>query len=140
MNIAGHLNRMLPTPRAPMAIESAGMKSATKQAAAELDLTAARDTFESSHTQAATQATPATQESDSELRKAFQDFVGQTLFGSMLESMRKTVGKPAYLHGGRTEEVFQKQLDQTIVEELSDSTAKSLSDPMFELFHQQRRS
>jgi len=54
--------------------------------------------------------------------------------------MRKTVGKPAYLHGGRTEEVFQKQLDQTIVEELSDSTAKSLSDPMFELFHQQRRS
>jgi len=69
-----------------------------------------------------------------ELRKAFQDFVGQTFFGQMLDAMRKTVGKPAYLHGGRTEEVFQNQLDQVLAEKLSDASAESFSGPMYELF------
>ncbi len=79
-------------------------------------------------------------EGGEELRETFQDFVGQTLFGSMLASMRKTVGKPAYLHGGRTEEVFQKQLDRYIVEDLTESSAETISDPMFELFSLQRRA
>lgn len=74
------------------------------------------------------------------LREAFQDFVGQTLFGSMLSSMRKSVGKPAYFHGGRAEEVFQSQMDQHIVEDLSDASASTISDPMFDLFNLQRRS
>ena len=78
------------------------------------------------------------QEGD-ELKEAFTDFVGQTLFGTMLASMRKTVGKPAYMHGGRTEEVFQKQLDQKLVEELTDSSASSIADPMFELFQLPRQ-
>ncbi len=73
-------------------------------------------------------------EDDADLKEAFTEFVGQTMFGSMLASMRKSVGKPAYMHGGRTEEVFQKQLDQTFVEELTESSADSFSDPMFELF------
>lgn len=75
-----------------------------------------------------------------ELKEAFTDFVGQTLFGSMLDSMRKTLNKPAYMHGGRTEEVFQKQLDQKIVEELTESSAESIAEPMFELFNLQRRA
>ena len=77
---------------------------------------------------------------DSATKEAFNDFVGQTLFGSMLASMRKTVGKPAYMHGGRTEEIFQNQLDQKIVEQLADASAKEISDPMFELFTMQRSS
>jgi Rod binding domain-containing protein len=76
----------------------------------------------------------------SELQEVFTDFVGQTLFGSMLASMRKTVGKPAYMHGGRTEEVFQQQLDQKIVEDLTSSSANTIADPMFQLFHLQQRS
>ncbi len=76
----------------------------------------------------------------SQTQEAFTDFVGQTLFGSMLASMRKSTGKPAYLHGGRTEEVFQKQLDQKIVEELTDASADTIADPMFELFNMQRRA
>jgi hypothetical protein len=78
-------------------------------------------------------------EDTSELKEAFTEFVGQTLFGSMLASMRKTVGKPAYMHGGRTEEVFQQQLDQKIVEELTDASADTIADPMFELFNLQQR-
>lgn len=72
------------------------------------------------------------------LREAFHDFVGQTLFGQMLSSMRSTVGKPAYFHGGRGEEVFQQQLDELLVEKISDASASSVADPMFELFQMQR--
>lgn len=78
--------------------------------------------------------------SSDELREAFTDFVGQTLFGSMLSSMRKTQGKPAYMHGGRTEEVFQQQLDQHIVEDMTKSSADTIANPMFELFNMQRRA
>lgn len=73
------------------------------------------------------------------LKEAFSDFVGQTLFGSMLSSMRESVGKPAYFHGGRAEEVFQQQLDQKMVEEISNASAESFVDPMFDLFQMQRR-
>jgi len=73
------------------------------------------------------------------MREAFGDFVGQTLFGSMLSSMRKSLDKPAYFHGGRAEEVFQEQLDQKLVEEISDASADSFVNPMFDLFQLQRR-
>ncbi len=72
------------------------------------------------------------------LRDAFRDFVGQTLFGQMLSSMRSTVGKPAYFHGGRAEEVFSQQLDQVLVEQITDASASTVADPMFELFNMQR--
>jgi hypothetical protein len=75
----------------------------------------------------------------SELEEVFTQFVGQTLFGSMLASMRQTVGKPAYLHGGRTEEVFQQQLDQKIVEQLTEASADTIARPMFDLFNLQQR-
>ncbi len=73
------------------------------------------------------------------LQEAFTEFVGQTLFGSMLASMRKTQQEPAYMHGGKTEEVFQQQLDQEIVKELTESSADTIADPMFDLFNMQRR-
>lgn len=69
-----------------------------------------------------------------ELKEAFQDFVGQTFFSQMLSAMRKTVKEPAYLHGGRTEEVFQAQFDQVLAEKLSDASAESFTDPMYQLF------
>ncbi|MDX1947978.1 MAG: rod-binding protein [Pirellulaceae bacterium] len=70
----------------------------------------------------------------SEARAAFDDFVGQTFFTQLLSQMRKTVEKPAYFHGGQTEEVFQGQLDQVLAEKLSDATAEQFSGPMFDLF------
>jgi hypothetical protein len=72
------------------------------------------------------------------LRDAFRDFVGQTLFGQMLSSMRSTVGKPAYFHGGRAEEIFSEQLDRVMVERITEASAGSVADPMFELFIMQR--
>lgn len=70
----------------------------------------------------------------SELRETFDKFVGEVFFGQMMESMRKTVGKPAYMHGGRGEEVFQKQLDQVFSEEMTKASASQFTGPMFELF------
>ncbi|MCC9642543.1 rod-binding protein [Rhodopirellula sp. JC740] len=74
------------------------------------------------------------------LKEAFSEFVGQTLFGSLLSTMRQSVGKPAYFHGGRTEEVFQQQMDQHLVESISEASAETVAEPMFELFQMQRRA
>lgn len=74
------------------------------------------------------------------LKEAFGDFVGQTLFGSMLSTMRESVGKPAYFHGGRTEEVFQQQMDQHLVEAMSDASSETIAEPMYQLFQMQRRA
>jgi len=75
---------------------------------------------------------------DDEVRKQFDTFVGETFFGQMLGSMRKTVGKPAYFHGGQAEEVFRGQLDQILAGELSKASAHELTGPMFDLFMMHR--
>ena len=77
------------------------------------------------------------QEKD-ELRDAFRKFVGTTLYGQMLKSMRSTVGKPAYMHGGQTEEIFQQQMDQIMVDDLTEKSASTIADPMYELFNLRR--
>ncbi len=73
------------------------------------------------------------------LRKAFDQFVGQTFYGQMLQAMRKSQSKPAYFNGGRAEEIFTQQLDQVLTQKLSDAGADKLSGPMYELFTQQRK-
>jgi hypothetical protein len=74
-----------------------------------------------------------------ELREAFQSFVGETLFGQLLEAMRRTVGKPAYFHGGRAEEIFEQQLDQVLAEKMAATSAAEFSGPMLELFCMSRQ-
>ncbi len=71
---------------------------------------------------------------DKELREAFQDFVGETLFSQMLKAARKTQNKPAYFHGGRAEEMFQQQLDQVLAEKIANSNGTQYSNAMYELF------
>jgi hypothetical protein len=75
---------------------------------------------------------------ESELGKAFRSFVGQTLFGEMLKTMRKTVDENPYFHGGRGEKIFRQQLDQVLAEKISDACSERFSQPMFELFNLQR--
>lgn len=70
--------------------------------------------------------------SSGELRERFTQFVGEAFFGQMMKAMRSTVGKPAYFYGGRAEEVFQGQLDQTMAEHLTKTSASKFSEPMFE--------
>lgn len=70
--------------------------------------------------------------SQEELHEKFTQFVGETFYGQMFKAMRSTVGKPAYFNGGRAEEVFQGQLDQTMAQSLTKSTADTFAEPMFE--------
>lgn len=86
----------------------------------------------------ASQLTDDAVEEPSELREAFDNFVGQTFFQQMLSAMRKTVDKPAYFHGGRTEEVFQNQLDQVLSEHMTEAAAADFTDPLFELYSLKR--
>lgn len=76
----------------------------------------------------------AKQQGSPELREKFDAFVGETFFSQMMSSMRKTVEKPAYFHGGRAEEIFQGQLDQMLSQEMTKASAGQFSGPMFDLF------
>ena len=67
-----------------------------------------------------------------ELREKFTQFVGESFYGQMLKSMRSTVGKAAYFNGGHAEKVFQGQLDQTMAESLTKTSASKFAEPMFE--------
>ena len=81
---------------------------------------------------------PAVPKQDNLARDTFRQFVGETVFGQMLSSMRKTVEKTPYMHGGRAEEVFQGQLDQELSTKITEQSAGRFADPMFELFMLQR--
>ena len=70
---------------------------------------------------------------EEEFRNVFHQFVGQTLYGQMLKSMRQTQEKPAYFHGGRVEEIFQEQLDNVLVDQMTAATPHSFSETMFQL-------
>jgi hypothetical protein len=83
-------------------------------------------------------APTARQAGSPEFRKAFTDFVGQTFYGEMLKQMRASVDKPAFVHGGMGETIFQSQLDQVLVERMSDASASSFSGPMFDLLMAKR--
>ena len=73
----------------------------------------------------------ANQPASAELEAAFTDFVGQTFYGQMLRAMRSSLGKPAYVHGGQAEEIFQTQLDQVLAKKMSDQTGAQFAKPMF---------
>jgi flagellar protein FlgJ len=70
--------------------------------------------------------------SPEEVKAAFTQFIGEAFYGQMIKAMRSTVGKPAYFHGGRGEEVFQGQLDQQMAQQLTATTAEKFAEPLFE--------
>ncbi|WP_425400523.1 rod-binding protein [Aeoliella sp.] len=71
-------------------------------------------------------------ENAQQVHDAFTKFVGETFFGQMMKSMRSTVEKPAYFHGGRGEEVFQSQLDQQLAQEFAQQSGDRFAEPIFE--------
>ncbi len=73
-----------------------------------------------------------------ELKSTFQEFVGGTFYQLMLKSLHDMHDKPAYLHGGRAEEIFQGQLDQEMATHLAQTCGKSFSDSLYQQFLLQR--
>ena len=68
------------------------------------------------------------------LKEKFNDFVAGTFYKTMLAALRKTVNNKSLIHGGRAEEIFRSQLDQTIAERMAKSHGAGLSAKMFEQF------
>jgi len=75
--------------------------------------------------------------SQPELDATFRKVVGSVFYGQMLKSLRESVGKPAYIHGGQTEELFQSQLDQYVVDDLAGREKGPWIDELFRLFQTQ---
>ncbi|MCA9040692.1 MAG: rod-binding protein [Planctomycetaceae bacterium] len=69
-----------------------------------------------------------------EVKAVFQEFVAGTFYSSMLKSMHAMHDKPAYLHGGQAEEMFQNQLDQEISKELAAEHGDALVAPLLPAF------
>lgn len=72
-----------------------------------------------------------------DLKPTFQKAVAGMLFGQMMKAMRSTVGKPAYIHGGQAEEIFQSQLDQTLVEQLASDHGGAFVGDLYDQFRRQ---
>ena len=90
----------------------------------------AADTRETSGSRLLTQAPADTDK----MKSTFQDFTAGTFYKEMLKSLRKMHNKPAYMYGGRGEEIFQGQMDQEVAENLAHSKGSQISDPLFQGF------
>jgi peptidoglycan hydrolase FlgJ len=77
---------------------------------------------------------------NTELRETFNRTVGGVFYGQLLKSLRSGVGKPAYIHGGQAEEMFQSQLDEQVVESIVSRSDIKLVDALFQRFEQGLRA
>jgi len=70
---------------------------------------------------------------EQQFRELLHQFIGQTLFGQMLKSMRATQEKNPFFHGGQSEEIYQSLLDMELTDQMTKATSKTLSEPMYKL-------
>jgi Rod binding domain-containing protein len=75
-----------------------------------------------------------------DLKSTFQDFVAGTFYQEMMKCVRKMHGKPAYLHGGQAEDIFQNQMDQQVSQDLAHKRGDQFADSLFQAFIQNGRS
>ena len=76
--------------------------------------------------------TPA-EANEKQFREVLHQFIGQTLFGQMLKTMRETQEKNPYFHGGQAEEIYQSMLDMQLTDQMTKASSKTLSEPMYKL-------
>lgn len=72
-----------------------------------------------------------------DLKHTFQKTTGELFFGQLVKALRQTAGKPAYLHGGQAEELFQSQLDQTLVEHMAESHGGPFVEDLYRQYRHQ---
>ena len=75
----------------------------------------------------------AAEANDKQFRELLHQFIGQTLFGQMMKSMRATQEKNPYFHGGNAEDIYQSMLDMEFTDQMTKATSKTLSEPMYKL-------
>ena len=86
----------------------------------------------------ATQQEAPANHDDQQFRELLHKFIGQTMFGMMLSSMRATQSENPLFHGGRAEEIYQGLLDMELTAQLSQASSRTLSEPMYQLMRAPR--
>ena len=76
---------------------------------------------------------PVVDDNEKQFREVLHQFIGQTLFGQMLKSMRSTQEKNPFFHGGQSEEIYQSLLDMELTDQLTKSSSRTISEPMYKL-------
>ena len=76
---------------------------------------------------------PVIDDNEKQFREVLHQFIGQTLFGQMLKSMRSTQEKNPFFHGGQSEEIYQSLLDMELTDQLTKSSSRTISEPMYKL-------
>ena len=71
-------------------------------------------------------------QSRDELKRLYQQSIGGTFFRQMMKALRSSTGQAAYFNGGQAEKIFQGQLDELMIEKLSEASGGIFSDAMFE--------
>ena len=65
-------------------------------------------------------------------REAFQKAIAGTFYRHMLKALRESTGQAAYMNGGQAEEIFMSQLDEVLIDRMSESSGGKFSDRLFE--------
>jgi len=105
----------------------------THQAQAQQDVYERSDGTTATRLDVPEQPKSATGTEDPRFRELLHQFIGQTLFGQMLKSMRATQEKNPFFHGGQSEEIYQSLLDMELTDQMTQATSKTLSEPMYKL-------
>lgn len=61
-----------------------------------------------------------------EVQQKFNEVFAETMLATMLKQVRKSSHKPKLFSGGRGEEVFGPQLDQTLAEKMGKQMARQM--------------
>jgi Rod binding domain-containing protein len=73
------------------------------------------------------------------LRNAVGEVVGSVFYGTLLKTMRNSVMKGPYGHGGRGEEIFAAQLDGILAGEMGKATRGGLTEALYADLEKQQR-
>jgi len=79
------------------------------------------------------QAESLAEANDKQFRELLHQFIGQTLFGQMLKSMRATQEKNPFFYGGQSEEIYQSMLDMELTDQMTKASSRTISEPMYKL-------
>ncbi len=74
------------------------------------------------------------------LKQKFTEFVGDTFYRQLFKAMRAGTGKNAYMNGGQTEKIFQSQLDELLIQQMTQSRGGGLAAELFAQYQRQRKS
>lgn len=73
-----------------------------------------------------------------QVREKFQEFTAGTFYKTMLKALRSSQHKPAYLHGGQAEDIFQSHLDNEFSTRFAKDYGDQFAGPLYDVYQSGR--